>query len=153
MFLAVADTSLDPIPLPLFSLEPPIPGIYSFRWPPSPLKRCPHFNLFHKLPVLQCPVFRIVKRRDILRTDRRIVLRTRADKIPWIELRSRLVRSLKASFFCGMLPTRNNGQKTGILIVVAVLDVASSPLKKLRQIKRRYGCHDRGFRLRMMILS
>jgi hypothetical protein len=63
-----------------------------------------------------------VKRRVILRTDRRIVLRTRADKIPWIELRSWLMRLLRASFFCGMLPIRNNGQKTGILIVVVVLE-------------------------------
>lgn len=33
------------------------------------------------------------------------------------------------------------------------LNVASSPLKNFNQKKRRNGCHNRGFRLMMMILS
>ena len=61
-----------------------------------------------------------VKRRDNLRTDRRIVLRTSANKIPWIKLRSWLTRAPRASFFSGMVHLPHNGQKTGILIVVAI---------------------------------
>ena len=66
-----------------------------------------------------------VKRRDNLRTDRRIVLRTSANKIPWIKLRSWLIRPLRASFFSGKALLPHIGHKTGILIVVEVrqLDV------------------------------
>jgi hypothetical protein len=63
-----------------------------------------------------------VKRRDNLRTDRRIVLRTRVDEIHRIELRSWLIRNLRASFFSGEARLPHIRQKTGILIVVAVLE-------------------------------
>lgn len=61
-----------------------------------------------------------MKRRDNLRTDRRIVLRTRANKIDWVKLRSWLTRAPRASFFSGMVHMLHDGQKTGILIVVAI---------------------------------
>lgn len=58
-----------------------------------------------------------VKRRDILRTDRRIVLRTSANKVPRIMLRSWFIWPLRASFFGEKVPIPQSGQKTGILIV------------------------------------
>ena len=59
-----------------------------------------------------------VKRRDNLRTDRRIVLRTEAYRFPWIKLRSRFRWLLKASFFEGKLHFCNLGTKTGIFTVI-----------------------------------
>ena len=70
-----------------------------------------------------CALLLYVKRRVILRTDRRIVLRTSANKIPRIKLRSWLRWALRALFFSRMVHLPHNGQKTGILIVVAVRDL------------------------------
>ena len=61
---------------------------------------------------------KLVQRRDNLRTDRRIVLRTYAYTFPWINLRSWLIRSLRDSFFRGKIHLPYMGKKTGILIVV-----------------------------------
>lgn len=71
-----------------------------------------------------------VKRRDNLRTDRRIVLRTSANKIPWIKLRSWLIRPLRASFFGGKACFPHIGHKTGILIVVEMNQRASNGVLK-----------------------
>ena len=72
----------------------------------------------------------IVKRRDNLRTDRRIVLRTSANKIPWIKLRSWLIRPLRASFFSGMVHLPHIRQKTGILIIVEIGERTSNRVLK-----------------------
>ena len=61
-----------------------------------------------------------VQRRDNLRTDRRIVLRTRAYRFHWIKFRSWLIRLLIGSFFRGDVPLLPTMEKTGILIVVKV---------------------------------
>jgi hypothetical protein len=60
---------------------------------------------------------KVVKRRVILRTDRRIVLRNSANKIPWIKLRSWLIRALRASFFRGRIHFRHIRHKMGILMI------------------------------------
>lgn len=61
-----------------------------------------------------------VQRRDNLRTDRRIVLRTCTYTFPWIKLRSWLIESLRDSIFGGKIHLLYMGKKTGILIVVEI---------------------------------
>ena len=74
----------------------------------------------------------LVKRRDNLRTDRRIVLRTGANKIPWIKLRSWLIGSLRALYFGGKAHLPHIGHKPGILIVVELRQL------DLNRILKRY---------------
>ena len=59
-----------------------------------------------------------VQRRDNLRTDRRIVLRTGAHRFPWIKIKSWLIRPLRALIFEGMVHLLPMMEKPGILIVV-----------------------------------
>jgi len=47
--------------------------------------------------------------------------------------------------------SKSNEPQSGYL--KKALNMASSPLKDFQQEKRRYGCHDRGFRLMRLILS
>ncbi len=61
-----------------------------------------------------------VQRRDSLRTDRRIVLRTDTNTFPWIKIRSWLIRPLRDSIFGGKVHLLQMEKKTGILIVVEV---------------------------------
>ena len=61
-----------------------------------------------------------VQRRVNLRTDRRIVLRTCAYTFPCINLRLWLIRSLRDSFFRGMIYLLYLGKKTGNLVVVEI---------------------------------
>lgn len=71
-----------------------------------------------------------VQRRDILRTDRRIVLRTEAYTFAWIKLRSWLIRPLRESFFGGTVHLLHIRNKTGILIVVEMRQRSSIEVLK-----------------------
>jgi hypothetical protein len=71
-----------------------------------------------------------VKRRVILRTDRRIVLRTSANKILWIKWRSWLIRALRASFFRGKVHFPHIRHKTEILMIDEIGERAANGLLK-----------------------
>lgn len=71
-----------------------------------------------------------VQRRDNLRTDRRIVLRTYVYTFPWIKFRSWLIRSLRDSFFRGKVHLLHMENKPGIFTVVEMRQRASIKVLK-----------------------
>lgn len=93
-------------------------------FPFSEQKRSPigpfinNFCIFHYRVKIRSSQSPCVQRRDNLRTDRRIVLRTCAYTFPWIKVRSWLIRLLRGSFFGGKVQQLHMVGKTGIFIVV-----------------------------------
>ena len=81
-------------------------------------------------PLLSSSFSMDVQRRDNLRTDRRIVLRTRAYTFPWIKFRSWLIRSLRDSFFGGKVHLLFMKNKPGILVVVEMRQRSSIEVLK-----------------------